>query len=190
MVQQIKNCKALIPYLKDIIEDEGIVVGISEQISPGKIAIIKVDEYYAGLHIASPPKAVDFLVAVDCECGSFVMYLLELKNVHSPKFLIIKDIHEKFGNTIDDFLSKRFKQIFLNDKYKYKKILLYLVSDAYGLSGKYADFDEYKKVKEKINKRDSLKTEMNLGTKLFRFRGKILQISFDIPPNPVIKKVL
>ena len=73
MVQQIKECKKLIPYLKDIIEDEGITVGISEKIGCGNIAIIKVDEYYAGLHIATPPKAVDFLVAVDCECDSLYL---------------------------------------------------------------------------------------------------------------------
>ena len=40
MVQQIKECKELIPYLKDIIENEGIKVGISEKIGCGSIAII------------------------------------------------------------------------------------------------------------------------------------------------------
>lgn len=190
MVQQIKECKELIPYLKDIIEDEGIEVGISEKIGCGSIAIIKVDEYYAGLHITTPPKAVDFLAVVDCECASFAMYLLELKNVKSPKFLKMKDIHEKFGNTIDDFLSVRFGDIFLNDRYKYKNILLYLVSDAYGLRGKYNNFNEYRKIMDKTSKRDTLKTEIGLGTKLFRFRGRILKISFDIPPNPVIQKFL
>lgn len=190
MVQQINNCRELIPYLKDIIEDEGITVGISENIGCGNIAIVKVDEYYSGLHIATPPKAIDFLVVVDCECASFVMYLLELKNVNSPKFLKMKDIHEKFGNTIDDFLSMRFAGIFLNDRYKYKNIFLYLVSDAYGLSGKYNNFNEYRDIMDKTSKRDSLKTEISLGTKLFRFRGKILRISFDIPPNPIIQKFL
>ncbi len=190
MVQQIKECKELIPYLKDIIEDEGIKVGISEKIGCGSIAIIKVDEYYAGLHIATPPKAVDFLVTVDCECASFVMYLLEFKNVNSPKFLKMKDIHEKFENTIDDFLSARFGYIFLNDRYKYKNIFLYLVSDAYGLCGKYNNFNEYRDIMDKTSKRDTLKTEISLGTKLFRFRGKILRISFDIPPNPIIQKFL
>ncbi len=156
MIQQIKECKELIPYLKDIIEDEGITVGISEKIGCGSIAIIKVDEYYAGLHIATPPKAVDFLVTVDCECASFVM----------------------------------FGYIFLNDRYKYKNIFLYLVSDAYGLCGKYNNFNEYRDIMDKTSKRDTLKTEISLGTKLFRFRGKILRISFDIPPNPIIQKFL
>lgn len=189
MVHQIRSCKRLGPYLREVIEDEGIEVGISEQIDGTKLAIIKVDDYYAGLHLAVTPKAIDHLVVVDHECGAFVMYLLELKNVSSPKFLDIKAIHEKFANTIYDFLSKRFAEIFMNDRYKYKDILLYLVSDAYGLRGRYRDFNEYRKLQEKINKRDSLKVERDLGSKVFRFRGKILKISYDIPPNPIIRKV-
>lgn len=189
MIQQIKSCRELIPYLKQKIEDEGIEVAVSNQLSPEKLAIIKIDDYYAGLHLAVIPKAIDYLVIVDCECESFALYLLELKNVKSPKFLDIKTIHEKFETAIYDFLSNRFAEIFLNDRYKYKKILLYLISDAYRLSGKYKNFNEYQKFCEKINKRDSLKTEMNLSSKLFRFRGKILTISYDIPPNPIIQKI-
>ncbi len=189
MVRQIKACKPLKPYLKETIEDEGICVGISGQLDLEQLAIIKVDDYYAGLHLATPPKAIDFLVVVDCECDAFVMYLLELKNVSSPRFLKIGDIHEKFRNTISDFLSDRFAGIFLQDRYKYKDIFLYLVSDAYGLSGKYKNFEEYRKMREKINKMDSLKTEMNLRHKPFRFRGKVLRILYDIPPNPLIQKI-
>ena len=188
MIQQIKSCRQLIPYLKEIIEDEGIGVGISEQLGWDHIAIIKVDEYYHGLHLANIPKAIDHLVVVDCECSSYVMYLLELKNVKSPQFLNIREIQEKFEITIKDFLSKRFADIFLNDRYKYKHIFLYLVSDAYRISGRYGTYEEYRKAQEKINKRDSLKVDLNLGSKLYRFRGKILSISYDIPPNPLIRR--
>lgn len=76
----------------------------------------------------------------------------------------------------------------MNDRYKYKYIFLYLVSDAYRISGRYSTYEEYKNVQEKINKRDSLKVDLNLGSKLYRFRGKILGISYDIPPNPIIRK--
>lgn len=192
MIQMIKECKKLIPYLKLVIEDEGIQVGIDEAIDLNKLAIIKVDDFYSGLHLAFPPKAIDFLVVVDCECNSYVMYLLELKNVASPKYLEIKDIHEKFENTIKDFLSIRFEDIFLNDRFKYKEIKLYLVSDAYGLNGRYNTYEEYKKIQDKrqrIAQKDSLKVDFHLGKKLFKFRGKILQIAYDIPPNPIIKKI-
>lgn len=191
MIQKIRKCKELIPFLKDFIEDEGIIVDIEENLDSEQVAIIKVDDYYNSLHLGFPPKSIDFAVVVDCSCYSYVLYLLELKNVNSPKKLNIKDIQEKFDTTIYDFLSKRFDSIFLNDRFKYKAIKLYLVSDAYNLFGKYTTFEEYKKVQDKkqnIQRRDSLRVDLNLGAKLYKFRGKILHINYDIPPNPIIKK--
>ena len=192
MIHEIKGCKALIPYLKESIEDEGIKIGIDEKLGAEQLAIIKVDEYYSGLHLGYPPKSIDFVVVVDCECDSYVLYLLELKNVDKPKRLIIKDIHEKFEVTIRDFLSERFEMIFLADRYKYKDIKLYLISDAYGLTGKYGTYAEYKKIQEKmqrIQNRDSLRIDVSLGSKLFKFKGKVLKIDYDIPPNPIIRRI-
>ena len=192
MVQLIKNCRELIPYLRVKIEDEGIEVGIDENLMPEELAIIKIDDYYNDLHLRFPPKSVDFGVVVDCECDWYVLYLLELKNVNSPKRLNVRDIQEKFQDTICDFLSERFGEIFLADQYKYKDIKLYLVSDAYGLAGKYGTYAEYKKIREKkqkIHNKDSLRVELSLGSKMFRFRGKIVRISYDIPPNPIIRRI-
>ena len=192
MIQKIKNCKELIPYLKNAIEDEGIEIGIEECLVSEKMAIIKVDDYYNGLHLTLTPKSIDFAIAVDCECNWYVLYLLELKNVNSPKRLSVKDIHEKFENTINDFLSKRFEEIFMADQYKYKDVKLYLVSDAYGLKGKYGTYAEYQRIqdkKQKIQVKDSLRVDFNLGQKLFKFRGKIVRITYDIPPNPIIIKI-
>lgn len=190
MVQKIKNCKELIPYLKDVIEDEGIKVEIDNRIMREKLAIIKIDEYYNNLRMGYPPKSIDFGVVVDCTCSWYILYLLELKNVNSPKKLNVKDIQEKFDNTIYDFLSRRFEKIFLQEQCKYKDIKLFLVSDAYGLKGKYNTYEEYKKIqdrKQKIQSRDSLRVDFSLGSKLFKFRGKIVRICYDIPPNPIIQ---
>lgn len=52
MVQEIKNCKELIPYLKNVIEDEEIEVGIEQNLRDEQLAIIKVDDYYNNLHMA------------------------------------------------------------------------------------------------------------------------------------------
>ncbi len=192
MIQKIKNCKELIPYLKKIIADEGIEVGIEECLLPEKIAIIKVDDYYNNLHLSFPPKSIDFVIVVDCECDWYVLYLLELKNVNSPRKLSIKNIQEKFENTINDFLSQRFKNIFTASQYKYKDVKLYLVSDAYGLAGKYGTYAEYKKIqdkKQKIQGRDSLRVDFNLSLKPFKFRGRVCRIDYDIPPNPIIRRI-
>lgn len=192
MIQRIKTCRELSPYLCTHIEDGGIQVEIDKEIRDSQIAIIKVDDYYNKLHVKNCPKSVDFCVLVDCECDWYCLYLLELKNVCTPKNLVIKDIQEKFYTAIYDFLSDRFKNIFLDAKYKYKAVKLFLVSDAYGIKGRFSNFKEYKKIlekRQKIGKKDSLKVDVNLSSKLYKFKGKTVSICFDIPPNPVIKKI-
>lgn len=184
----IKKDAHLVPYLRTTIEDAGIEVGIDPKLSPNDFAAIKVDDFYAGLKMATSPKTVDYVVTVDCQCDSFAMYILELKNVNGPDKLDIRAIQEKFCNTIQHFLSDTFSYIFLNDRFKYKKIMLYLVSDAYCEVGRFANHSEYLKIREKVNRKDTLKVDLSLSSKLYRFRGKILKIEYDIPPNPIITR--
>lgn len=188
MVNMIKKDAHLAPYLKTVLEDAGIKVELDPTIKQENYTAIKVDDYYAGLKIATPPKAVDFVVVVDCQCDWFAMYVLEFKNVNGPDKLNITDIQEKFSNTINLFLSDTFSGIFLNDRFKYKAIKLYLVSDAYGAVGSFKNHADYMEFREKINKKDSLKVDISLSSKLYRFRGKILKIEYDIPPNPIITR--
>ena len=188
MIKAIKSNTRLTPYLKTKIEDSGIVVNIAPDLSENDYVAIKVDDYYSGLKIATPPKAVDYVVIVDCKCDWFAIYILELKNVTSPTYIDIKDVQEKFDNTINKFLSDTFSDIFLSDRFKYKAIKLYLVSDAYKEIGKFSCHREYLSFREKINRRDSLKVDVSLTSKLYRFRGKIVRIEYDIPPNPIITR--
>lgn len=187
MINMIKRDVQLAPYLKQQIEDEGIEVAVDPAIQDDEIAIIKVDEYYAGLRSGLSPKSIDFIAVVDCQCQSYAMYLLELKNVNSPTRLNIPDIQEKFSNTISGFLSDAFSNFFLNDSFKYKSIQLYLISDAYNECGRFDSHEEYLRFRNRINGKDSLKTELSLGSKLYKFRGRILKIKYDIPPNPLIR---
>jgi hypothetical protein len=189
MVNMIKRDARLAPYLKIALEDAGIEVEIDPALTPQDYAAIKVDEYYAGLRAAITPKAVDFLVVVDCRCNWFSMYILEFKNVNGPEKLNISDIQEKFANTINLFLNDSFSDIFLNDRFKYKSVKLYLVSDAYNEVGHFQNHNEYLAFRQKINKRDSLKVDIALSSKLYKFRGKILRIEYDIPPNPVVTRI-
>lgn len=188
MVNMIKREAQLAPYLKNSLEDAGIEVRLDTSLSDRDYAAIKVDEYYSGLRMAITPKAVDFLVVVDCQCDWFAMYILEFKNVNGPEKLNIADIQEKFSNTINMFLKDTFSHIFLNDRFKYKNIKLYLVSDAYNEVGNFKTHSEYLAFRQKINKRDSLRVDVALSSKLYKFRGKILKIEYDIPPNPVITR--
>lgn len=188
MLQRIKNEKTLRPYIRYAIEDAGIEVGVDPGLTEEEYIGIKVDDYYNGLSENSP-KSVDYVVAVDCSCDAYVLYIIEMKNVNGPKHLLISDIQEKFCNTIEDFLKNRYKEIFLDDKVKYKDLKLYLVSDAYGIQGKFEKFEQYRECLNKINSRDTLKVDRNLSSRLFKFRNMVRKIEFDIPPNPIIQKV-
>lgn len=188
MVNMIKRDAQLAPYLHDVLEDAGITIGIDPTLQLDDYAAIKVDDYYADLHLTMSPKAVDFVVAVDCQCDAFALYILELKNVNGPEGLVLEDIKEKFGNTINSFLGDSFSYIFTNDRFKYKVIKLYLISDAYHEVGKFSNHAEYLKFRDRVNKRDTLKVDFSLSFKPYQFRGKILRIEYDIPPNPIIKR--
>lgn len=122
MISRIQNEPKLKSCIRYEIEDEGIEVGVDEKLTYSEYAGVKVGDYYNGLHDATPPKAADYVVAVDNSCDSYNLYILEMKNVKEPKFLDIRAIQDKFSTTINDFLSIRFKDIFLSDKYKYKDI--------------------------------------------------------------------
>lgn len=81
---------------------------------------------------------------------------------------------------------------FLKDKYKYKDIKLYLVSDSYGVSEKYKTYEEYRKIqdkKQRIQGKDSLRVDCNFSSRLYKFKGRVVSINYDIPLNPIIKKI-
>ena len=81
MLHQIKDTDELKDYLSYQIEDAGLQVGVDPTLSEDEYIGIKVDDYYMGLRLGGEtPKAVDFIVSVDCQCECYNLYVLELKN--------------------------------------------------------------------------------------------------------------
>ena len=107
----------------------------------------------------------------------------------SPSGYGRNDIRKKFENTVYRFMSQEFKHIFLNGRYKYNSIKLYLVTSAYRAAKKYGTFKEYSRIMDKIGKMDSLRNDLSLSMKPIRFRNRLLKIDVEIPPNPIITKV-
>lgn len=94
MINQIKSNKKLSAYLSHNIEDAGMQIEVDNALLEDEYIGIKLDDYYMGLKLGGEtPKAVDFIVAVDCECDSYALYILELKNVKSAQQFTTKDIH-------------------------------------------------------------------------------------------------
>ena len=190
MIQQINQTDGLKKYITHEIEDAGLAVAVDSKLNLDEYIGIKVDDYYMGLHLrGETPNAVDFIVTVDCQWDAYCLYILELKNVKSPKGYTTKDIIEKFETAIDRFIKEDFKEIFLNDKYKYKEIKLYLVTSAYGKALGQKNYQSYIELLRKINQKDTLTNDWTLSNKLFKFQKRILRIEREIPPNPVIKRI-
>ena len=100
------------------------------------------------------------------------------------------EIEEKFDTAIYRFMQDEYKDIFLNDKYKYKDLKLFLVTTANKAALKFSNYAEWLKLRDKINNRDTLQLDRYQGTKLYRFRDRICRIEKEIPPNPLIQKIL
>lgn len=189
MIRQILKERRLKKCISWKIEDAGLEIGVDPSLSEDEYVGIKVDEFYNGLKLmGETPKSVDYIVAVDCSCNDYILYILELKNVSSPAAYRSKDIVEKFKNTIYGFMSEEFEDIFLNDRYKYRDICLYLVTSAYKAAMEYGKYAEYVKIMEKTGKKDSLLHDVKFTQKPFWFRNKKLYIKREIPPNPIIMK--
>lgn len=191
MIHQINETVALKDYLTHQIEDAGLAIAVDPTLAEEEYVGIKVDNYYMGQHLGGEtPKAVDFIVTVDCQCDWYIIYVLELKNVNSPRHYTADDILEKFETAIERFMKEEFAEIFLNDRYKYRDIKLYLVTSAYGKALGQENFARYAELLSRINKNDTLSNDWKMSSKIFRFRNFVLRVEREIPPNPVIKRVV
>ena len=184
MIRTILNEKNLKDCLHYRIEDAGIEVAVDPKLTKEQYVGIKVDDYYAGLHQGIIPMSVDFVVPVDCECDSYVLYVLEFKRVGNPPST--REIHQKFDTTMNDFIMSRFKDIFLNSRYKYKSVFLYLVTTAYQKAAKLGSFKKYEELTRKMKAKDTLFADSTLSEKPYIFLGKAYYIQREVPPNPFI----
>lgn len=188
MIQTIEADRRLNKYLHRTIEDAGVEVEVDASLSEDEYLGIKIDDYYMGLRLGGEtPKAVDFIVTVDCGFDWYVLYVLEMKDTNS---YTTAEIEEKFDTAIYRFMQDEYKDIFLNDKYKYKDLKLFLVTTANKAALKFSNYAEWLKLRDKINNRDTLQLDRYQGTKLYRFRDRICRIEKEIPPNPLIQKIL
>lgn len=191
MIQTITQHPKLKRFTSHSIEDAGIGVGVDTRLTEADYIGIKVDNYYMSLKLqGETPKAVDFIVSVDCQCSAYVLYIIEFKNTDSPQQYSSKDICDKFDTAINRFMAKDFKDIFQNDKFKYKDIRLYLVTSAYKAAAKYGNFQKYLEIRKKVNQKDTLVNDIALSGRIFVFRGRHLRIEREIPPNPIISRLV
>ena len=185
MIKQIKDNAKLGEYCTNIISDEGIEVGIDENLATDDFIGIKADGYYNPKIMKKDcPKMVDFVVTVDCECNSYKLYVLEMKSSTIDNVAI----NEKFKNALEILMSRDFKDIFLNDKYKYKDIKLYLISKTQASALKYKNYAEYVRIYNIVKNKDTLQKDIYASEKIFHFRKRILRMEKELPGRIIIQK--
>lgn len=187
MVNTIKNHRVLKKYVVSKIEDNGLMIEVDTSLTEEEYASVKVDDYYNDLHMVNSPPSVDYVVSVDCACGHYRLYILELKKTRDKNFTT-KEIEQKFDTTINDFLGNRFQDIYCNDKYQYDNIYLYIVSTAFMHMCKSENISKYREIDKILNKKGTVKMDCYLSQKMYKFRGKVLRIEKEIPPNPIISR--
>ncbi|HLP44370.1 MAG TPA: hypothetical protein VK469_00380 [Candidatus Kapabacteria bacterium] len=156
-------------------EENNLSATTADNIPDGSFVVIKVDKYYNFLNLGQTPPSIDCLIVLKCSDDSYIIYLIELKNIKKPSGFGVNNIYMKFKTTIEDFMTMRFKDIFLVPDYNIKNIHLYFVSNPYRL-------------KDISHKREGTKMDKLLSYKPFQFRGIIRTIQIENKiSSPTIK---
>jgi len=185
MFNAILNHPTLSLLQRQTCDENDVHVTFSDAIEEAfddKILILKVDAFYDTVRFPLPPPSIDCLIIVKCGFeGWFDFYLIELRNVNSPRGFNVENVREKFVSTIEDFLKERFADIFLSEIYRLNNLKLFFVSDAYRVKKRFPDIsdEEYRK------KFMGPKLDAIASLKPFRFRDKIATI-IPMLPNPMI----
>lgn len=175
MIKRIQSDSKLKKILVDECCENDYSVNFSEKINRNEdVAILKVDAYYNTKDFAKPPKSIDCLVVLRCKDGSFSLYLVELRNIRRMKHLKVSQIDTKFKTTVNDFMAKRFLEIFMDEQLNIKDIKAYFVTDPRG-AGKGVDQEIFDR------KYKGTRLDASLARPLLRFRGRVFRVEHVAP---------
>jgi len=179
MLNTIKKENSLVTFFTDYLLENGYGVIINKNMPKDSFLTINIDEYYHYQGLPQIPAIADLLLVANelANNNCYHIYIIEMKNIKSPKGFTVKNIYAKFETAIEDFMKKRYGYIFLNKSYKITKCKLFFISDAYKLKEK--NYTE-----EEINSFIKLtKIEFLQNMCPFKFRDFTLLIDYKLP-NP------
>jgi len=183
MFRKIHENIELSSIISQCCSENNIEVCLSEGLencSDDRLLILKPDNYYSSRNMQNPPPAIDCIILVKCSSNeSYNIYLIELKDIKSPQGFNKANIVAKFRTVINDFLSDKFKDIFLKESYC--DFNCYFISNPYGF--KDMTQTEYDK---KIHD-EGLKLDYFNSIKPFKFNGKVSLIQSRLP-SPMVSE--
>ena len=138
MLNKIYSKKELTAFLTRELLENKVGVIVDEAMPQDSYIAIDIDEYYHRMVPAPTPAIADLILVAQrlSYKDQYHIYIIEMKNISSPHYFTVKNIYEKFHTAVDDFIKKKYADIFLDEKYQVKKFRLFFVSDAYRLRQK------------------------------------------------------
>lgn len=169
MLTAIKSDDRLKPFLKNVCEEKGgsrdTLIEVEQSVKD-HITVVKVEEYYDSITHPKHIKKIDCL-SVSSKNKRTNLYLIEIKEPRvNFKRIRSKDIVKKFEDTVNDFMTDKFGDIFLNKKFIVSDFKTYYVSSLF----------ENKKLKE-------IQNESLLLNKTLEFRGIFSMIEKKHPSD-------
>jgi hypothetical protein len=135
LIAALRADPLLAPFLKSACAERGMAATISPDIAHEDIVIISPDGYYnsaLGRARHQPtPKSPDCLVVVKCRNGEFLVFVIELRDIGSPRGFTPAEIRGKFLTCLTDFMQGVLGEHFNREDIRLQRPRLLFVSDPY-----------------------------------------------------------
>jgi hypothetical protein len=180
MIAKIRARTELLPFFTDELLENGYGVIIEEDMPEDSYLAIDIDEYYHRNVKPTPEIADILLVAQQLSVKDrHHIFIVEMKNIDSPKYFKVKNIQGKFNTAIEDFMKTRYADIFLDNDINVVKFRLLFITDAYKLKRRgFSDAEIHSFLLD-------TKIAVLQSIPLFSYRGFNVGIEYEMP-NPVL----
>lgn len=180
MISEILNHSELKKIIVKCCSENNVEATISSNIDKADFVILKIDKYYTSLLLANTPKSVDCLIVLRCDDNTFMLFIIELRDIKNLAGFSAKEIYQKFETTINNFLREKFSEFFFSDNYDIKDLKLLFITDPLNIQNKKYTLNQIK------NRIQGTKIEILLLMRPFKFGSRYYSISYEVP-NPIIQ---
>lgn len=138
MLAKLRSKQNLCPHFTDNLLENGYGVVIESTMPISSYLAIDIDHFYHHIGLQQVPEIADILLASQRLSASdeFHIYIIEMKNICSPKNFTVSNIYNKFHTAIEDFMKNKYSDVFMDANINITKFRLLFITDAYKLKQK------------------------------------------------------
>jgi hypothetical protein len=158
----------------------GCGVVIENDMPDNSHVAIDIDEYYHK-NVTPTPEIADLLLVAQrlSDKKQHHIYIIEMKNIDSPRYFKAQNIYDKFHTAIEDFMKNRYADVFLDDEINVTKFRLLFITDAYRLKKRGVPSHEVRSFLL------GTKIEFLQNMPLFSYKNFNAAIEYELP-NPLL----